>query len=378
MNFSWTDTQDELYRSALSFARQQLGIHAGGGERAFTRDRWAACAKFGLTGLCAPKPFGLGLDAVTTARVLEAFGRASNQNGLIFATCAHLFACVMPIVEHGSEALKAKYLPDMCGGNAIGANAMTEAEAGSDVFALKAKATRDGDTYRLNGTKNFVTNGPVADVFVTYASTNPAHGYLGITAFLVPRDAPGLVVGEPFEKIGLRGASISQVYFDDCVVPESHRLGEEGQGAVIFTSSMAWERACLFAFYVGMMERQLEAALEQAKSRRQFRVPIGKNQAISHRIVNMKLRLESARMLLYRACWLFDQGADAGLDISLAKLAISEGAIQSGLDSIQIHGGAGVIREVGVEQDLRDAIPGTLFSGTSEMQRDIIAARLGL
>lgn len=378
MNFSWTDEQSELYRSALSFARQKIGMPVAGKERAFTRERWAACAEFGLMGLSAPKPYGLGLDAVTTARVLEAFGRASNDNGLIFSACAHLFACVMPIVEHGSEPLKAKVLPDMCAGKSIGANAMTEAEAGSDVFALKAKATRDGDVYRLNGTKNFVTNGPVADVFVTYASTNPAHGYLGISAFVVPRDAPGLVVGEPFEKIGLSGSSISQVYFDDCVVPEANRLGAEGQGAMIFNASMAWERACLFAFYVGMMERQLETVIEQGKNRRQFRTPIGKNQAISHRIVNMKLRLESARLLLYRACWLFDQGADAALDISLAKLAISEGAIQSGLDAIQIHGGAGVIKEVGIEQDLRDAIPSTLFSGTSEMQRDIIAARLGL
>src|SRR5205823_6103544 len=224
----------------------------------------------------------------------------------------------------------------------------------------------------------YVSNGPIADLLIMYASTNPAHGYLGITAFIVKKNAPGLTVSEPFSKMGLTSTPACQVYLDECRVPASNRLGREGQGAQIFKRSMQWERSCLFASYLGKMERQLEQATTYAKTRHQFGKSIAKNQAIAHRLANMKLRLEAARLLLYRACWLFDQGKDALLDISLAKLAISEAAIQGGLDAIQIHGAPGFGRDFGIERMLRDAIPSTIFSGTSEMQRDIIASELGL
>jgi len=230
----------------------------------------------------------------------------------------------------------------------------------------------------LTGTKSYASNGPIADLLIVYASTNPAHGYLGITAFIVKRNAQGLTIGEPFSKMGLTSTPACQVYLNECRVPATNRLGREGQGAHIFKRSMQWERACLFASYVGMMERQLEQATAYAQERRQFGKSIGKNQAIAHRLANMKLRLDASRLLLYRACWLLDQGKDATLAISLAKLAVSEAAIQGGLDAIQIHGAIGFGCESGIERMLRDAIPGTIFSGTSEIQRDIIANELGL
>jgi alkylation response protein AidB-like acyl-CoA dehydrogenase len=289
---------------------------------------------------------------------------------------AHLFACVMPIAEHGTESQREHLLPKLCSGQWVGANAISEAEAGSDVFALKTRAVRDGDFYVLDGSKSYVTNGPVADVFLVYAITNPSFGYLGLSAFLVERGTPGLSVGQPFQKMGLGTSPIAPVYLEGCRVPVSARLGAEGKGAAIFKRSMQWERACLFAAYVGLMERVLEQSVGFAKERRQFKKPIGKNQAISHKLVDMKQRLESARLLLYRACWLMDQGRDAVMEVSLAKLAISEAAIQCGLDAIQIHGGMGYVEETGIERVLRDAIPTTLFSGTSEMQRDIIANHL--
>jgi alkylation response protein AidB-like acyl-CoA dehydrogenase len=381
MNFSWTKTQDKLYTTVLTLAREKLNSLPKEQElsQELRSEQWHLCGKFGLLGLCVPERYGgMGLDALTTARVIEAFGRGCEDMGLVFSASAHLFACVMPIFEYGTEQLKEAMLPQLCSGEWKGANAITEKEAGSDVFALKTHAVRDGESYVLTGTKTYVTNGPVADVIIVYASTNPAHGYLGVTAFVVEKNTPGLIVGKPFSKMGLTTVPASAVYLENCCVPAGNRLGVEGQGARIFQTSMQWERACLFASYIGMMERQLEQTIAYGRERRQFGKPISKNQAISHRIADMKLRLESARLLLYRACWLFDQGKNSVLDVSLSKLAISEAAIRSSLDAIQIHGGVGFATETGIERQLRDAIPSTVFSGTSEIQRDLIARELGL
>lgn len=381
MDFCWTKTQNEQYSRVLKFAQEKLNSTAK--ERKpphqFGSEQWCLCGELGLLGLCVPKRYGGGgFDALTTARMIEAFGRGCEDMGLVFSASAHLFACTMPIVEYGTDELKEAILPRLCSGKWVGANAITEREAGSDVFALKTRAVRDGESYILTGVKSYVSNGPIADAIVVYASTNPSYGYLGITAFVVEKNTPGLVVGEPFSKMGLTSTPASLVYLEECRVPVSNKLGEEGQGAQIFKRSMQWERACLFAAYVGMMERQLEQTIAYARERRQFGKAISKNQAISHQIADMKLRLEAARLLLYRACWLFDQGKDAVLDVSMSKLAVSEAAIQSSRDAIQIHGAVGFAAETGIEGMLRDAIPSTIFSGTSEIQRDIIARELGL
>lgn len=379
MDFSWTKEQTEIYGRTLQFAREKLNIEATQQAQTWNKAQWHLCGEIGLLGLCVPMRYqGSGFDALTTACAIEAFGRGCEDMGLVFSVAAHLLACAMPIAEYGSAFLKETLLPNLCSGEQIAANAITETDAGSDIFALKTHAVRDGESYILSGTKSYVSNGPVADILVAYASTNPAHGYLGITAFIVEKHSPGLTLGEPFRKMGLTSTPACQVSFNECHVPTTNRLGDEGQGAHIFKRSMQWERSCLFASYLGMMERQLEQATAYAKERRQFGKPIGKNQAITHRVANMKVRLEAARLLLYRACWLLDQGDDATLAISLAKLAISEAAVQGGLDAIQIHGSLGFDCDFGIERMLRDAIPSTIFSGTSEMQRDIIAHELGL
>lgn len=375
MEFGWTAEQEELYQRSRAFARAHLGP-----RDTFDRGLWNKAAEFGLAGLCLPERFGgLGLPAVSTARVIEAFGRETDDAGLLFSACAHLFACALPISEHGSGTLKDAFLPALARGDAIGANAITEAGAGSDVFAMETRAVRKSDAYVLDGTKSYVSNGPSADVLLVYAVTEPADGYLGISAFAVPRETPGLVVGRPFEKVGLATAQTSAIYLEACRVPAEYLIGDEGQGAAIFQRSMLWERACLFALYVGRMERELERTIEFVKARKQFRRPISAFQAVSHRVAEMKLRLESSRLLLYRACWALDKGhGDASLAASLSKLAVSEAAVASGLDAIQIHGGAGVMSETGVDRALRDALPGRIFSGTSEIQRDLIAKGLGL
>jgi alkylation response protein AidB-like acyl-CoA dehydrogenase len=295
----------------------------------------------------------------------------------LFSAAAHLNACAMPIAEHAAEDLKRRLLPGLCDGSSIGANAISEASAGSDLASLKTRAVRDGDAYVISGEKSFVTNGAVADVFTVYAVTEPGAGYMGISAFIVERNARA-VPGKPFEKLGLTTAQTGPVLFEECRVPASNLLGAEGQGLRIFNRSMAWERTCLFAGYLGQMQRQLDATIHYAAERKQFGKAIGRNQAVSHRIVDMKVRLEAARMLLYRACWAVDQGVQADLFISMAKLAISEAAVTSALDSIRVHGGLGVMMESGIPQALADSVPCTIFSGTSDLQRNIIARELGL
>ena len=383
MEFAWSPEQDELFEAARATGRGLAARRrervALNGHAGWDASAWRACADFGLPGLCVPADRGgMGLDLLTSARVLEGFAEGCDDMGLVFAACAHLFASCVPVAEFGGDELRERVLPRLASGEWVGANAITEAEAGSDVLALQARAERDGDGYRLTGVKEYVTNGPVADATVVYARTNPNAGYLGLSAFLVETSWPGVTAGSPIGKIGLSGATIGSLYLDGVEVPAENRLGAEGQGALIFDRSMHTERACLFAGYLGSMQRQLDSVVEHACNRRQFGRPIGKNQAVSHRIAEMKWRLDAARMLLYRAAWLLDRGERATLEVSLAKLAVSDAAVRSGLDAIQIHGGLGVITETGIDRALRDAIPATIFSGTNELQREIVAGRLGL
>lgn len=376
--FSATAEQDQLYEQARAFATERVNaaVASRDGSPFFGEREWRLCGEAGMLGSCIPPAYGGGgHDALTVARIVEGFSRGCRDTGLVFSACAHLFACAMPIAEHADEPLKERVLPRLASGEWVGANAITEAEAGSDVFAMQARATRDGDRYLLTGTKTFVTNGPVADCFLVYASTEPAHGYLGVTAFAVDGDAAGLTRGEHFGKVGLIGAPVCEIRLDDC---EASRVGPEGGGAAVFRDSMAWERACLFAQYLGVMDRQLDEVVGFAKDRRQFGKALGRHQAVAHRVADMKLRLDAARLLLHRACWMKSEGLECSLEISLAKLAISEAAVQSGLDAIQIFGGLGIKTETGVANALLDAIPGTIFSGTSEVQRDLIARGLGL
>ncbi len=204
MDFSWTEAQDEIYNRIVSLVQNKLHMREMSPDQSWTRAQWLLCGDLKLLGLSVPTSYGgSGYDAQTTARAIEAFGRGCEDMGLVFSASAHLFACAMPIVEYADEALKARFLPGLCSGMLIGANAITEEDAGSDVFALKTRAEYFDDFYVLEGQKSYVSNAPVADLFVVYAVTNPAHGYLGISAFVVEKDTPGLIIGEPFRKIGL-------------------------------------------------------------------------------------------------------------------------------------------------------------------------------
>jgi alkylation response protein AidB-like acyl-CoA dehydrogenase len=376
MEFGWTADQRQRYDRTVADTRAAFPAAP---EYVFSREKWALLGKFGVLGASVPTGHGGGgLTALETARVFEAAGRGCPDTGLVFGAAAHLFACTMPIVDFAREALRERLLPGLAAGDLIAGNAMTEPEAGSDVGALRTTATPVDGGFVLDGVKSFVSNGPVADVLVTYAVTDPAAGHWGITAFALDAHSPGISFGEPFAKLGMEGCVASEVTFTECFVPADAVLGEPGQGSAIFQHSMGWERACLFALYLGVQDRLIERCLEHVRDRRQFGKRLAEFQSVSNRIVEMKLRAESARLLLYRACWALDQGEDATLFAALSKLAVSEGTVASATDAVQLFGSRGYLREQGIEAALRDAIGGTIFSGASDVQRQLVAMELGM
>lgn len=377
MDFDLTEEQRRRCTAISTEVSERLGDHPP--PLAVSRESWKVAADIGLTGLCLPvAEGGGGLGALDTALCLEAFGRSCGDTGLVFAVAAHLLAAAVSVRDFAGEAVRAELVSGLARGRLIGANAMTEESAGSDVGRLAARAERDGDHYVLDGHKSFVSNAPVADLFVTYAVTDSKAGFLGVSAFVVPRELPGVVVEEPLDKLGLDGCPAAAVRFVDCRVPARYVLDEPGQGGAVFQHAMGWERACLLAGYLGLMQRQLESCVERVTTRRQFGRPIADFQAVSHRVTAMRQRLESARLLLYRGCWLLDAGREHVGAVALGKVATSEAAVANALDAMQIFGAAGYLTTTGVERQLRDALPTTVFSGTSEIQRELIAREMGL
>ena len=375
------EEQRSLKQSVAEFARNELNgdLDRRDHEASFPREAWVKCARLGLQGLPVPADYG-GVDAsaTTITAALEGLGYGCADNGLIFSLGAQMWACELPLVHFGTEEQKRRYLPAMCDGSLIAAHAMTEPESGSDAFSLKTTATATDGGWLLNGSKTFASNAPESDVFIVFATTDRRLGFAGLCAFVVDRDTPGLDVGRPFSKMGLRTSHLSELFFSDCRVPAANLLGKAGAGMVIFNRSMLWERSLILAPAVGTMRRQLERCLAYGREREQFGRPIGEFQAISHRLADMKLRLETSHLMLYRMATLLDDGSATDLDAALTKLHLSECLVQSSLDALQIHGGYGYVTESGIERDVRDALAGRIYSGTSEMQRNLIATHLGM
>ncbi|MGF1429065.1 acyl-CoA dehydrogenase family protein [Kitasatospora sp. LaBMicrA B282] len=373
---------DEAARKRCEAIDADVRAHWAGvravADPAAARANFRAAGRIGLTGLSLPAEVGgAGLGALDTALCLEAFGRACPDTGFAFAVAAHLLACAVPVRDFADDRVREQLLAGLASGELVAANAMTEDGAGSDVGALAVTARPTADGYLLDGEKSWASNAPIADLVVTYAATDPAAGFLGLSAFAVPTDLPGVVLGEPLPKMGLVGCPAGRVRFENCLVPAEYLLGGEGQGAAVFQHSMAWERACLFGIYLGTMARQLEECVEQARERRQFGRRIGEFQAVSHTLVGMRQRLEAARLLLLRACWLLDRGEEHVTEVALSKIAVSEAAVANSLDALQLFGGRGYLTG-GAEEQLRDSLPSTLFSGTTQIQRELVARQLGL
>ncbi|HRD91193.1 MAG TPA: acyl-CoA dehydrogenase family protein [Accumulibacter sp.] len=382
MDFNLTSEQKLLRDSIVKFARGELNHEVVERDRAqtFPRELWRQCAAVGLLGLPAPEEFGgVGADPLSCAIALEALGYGCRDGGLVFSICAHVLACVVPVWQHGSEEQKARYLGGLCDGTLIGAHAITEADSGSDSFAMRLRAERSGGGWRLNGSKTFISNGPVADVVVVFAVTDAEKGFHGgVTAFLVDRGVEGFSAGQKFAKMGLRTSPVGELVFEDAMLPDEAVLGTVGGGASVFGTAMDWERSLLVAAHVGTIERLLETSIAYARTRSQFGQAIGKFQAVAHKIADMKVHLEAARLLVYRTASRLTVSRSISLDAAVTKLFVSESLVRTALDAVQLHGGYGFMEEYEVERALRDAIGSTLYSGTSEMQRNIIARWLGL
>lgn len=380
MNFDPDDEQKALCEAVRKFgATLNEGLAERDTTGQFSREDWRRCAEFGIQGLPVPKEYGgTGQDLTTTILAMEALGYSCRDSGLVFSLNAQMWSFEMPILRFGTEEQKKRYIPRVCRGEIIGAHAVSEPDFGSDAMSMASRYRKEGDHYVLNGTKTFVTNGPEADVVLAFATVDPALRVAGVSAFLIERDTPGMILSIPIKKMGLRTSPMGEVVFDDCKIPAANRLGGEGSGFAIFNSAMEWERACIFASHLGAMQRILETTIDYAKSRIQFGEPISHYSAVSDKIVDMKIAIEAGRMLLYKVGTIKDSGGTAMLEAAMAKLFISEAHVRQALDAIQIHGGYGYTMEYEIERELRDAIPGKIYSGTSEIQRKIIARLLRL
>jgi hypothetical protein len=380
MEFSWTKEQLALKESIVAFAQESLNENLIERDRSgeFDRAAWMRCAEFGLLGLTIPSEYGgMGVDPLTAMLALEGLGYGCRDNGLVFVINNHLWSCALSILQFGGAEQKQRFLPPMCRGELIGGQVLTEPESGSAAFTMQTTAVRDGDAYVLNGVKTFLTNAPIGDVFIVYARTGEAKTpERGFSAFIVTRDLPGLAMSKTWEKAGLRTAQMGELTFEDCRVPADRLLGREGQGYRIFQSTIEWERSFFFASQVGVMERLLERTADYARRRKQAGQPINTFQSVSNKLADWKVRIELAKLLLYKIGWLKREGRTAFLEASMAKLFISESHIQAGLDAIQIHGARGFLTEFEIERELRDALAGTIYAGTSELQRNIIASLL--
>jgi alkylation response protein AidB-like acyl-CoA dehydrogenase len=380
LDFAWNEEQAAFRKEVLRFAREELkdDVITRDHNEEFSRPLWEKCAKFGIQGLPIPVEYGGGgADILTTVCALEALGYGCHDNGLLFSINAHMWSSEIPIWSFGTEVQKKKYLPGLVSGG-LGLHAMTEPGSGSDAYSLKTRAERKGDKYVLNGSKTFSSNAPNADVTIVFANLDPTRGRNGVTAFLVDKGTPGFTVGRKLHKMGLRTSPMAEIALQDCEIPVENLLGKEFGGQAVFTSSMEWERICILASHLGAMQRIMETCVKYAKERKQFGEPIGKFPAIANKIADMDVRLETGRLALYKAAWMKSQGRHPLREASIAKLYVSEACVKSCLDAIQLHGGYGYTTEYELERELRDAIAGTIYSGTSEVHRVIIANMQGL
>ena len=382
MDFSWSDEQLAFKERVIEFAQQNLNgdIIERDYQGSFSYENWQKCADFGIQGLCVPEVYSgtPEVDIITAVLAMEGLGYGCEDSGLALALNAQMWTVQIIIQHFGTEEQKKRFLPPLCQGKSIGVHALTEPESGSDVYSMRCEAKKCADGYILNGTKKFVTCAPIADLALVFATIDPSLGKWGVTAFIVEKEMSGFTASLPWNKMGLRTAPFGEIKLENCLVPIENRIGPEGAGFSISHNSLEYDRCFNLASQLGTMEKQLEKTVAYARSRHQFGQPIGKFQSVSNRVAEMKLRLETARLLLYKVAWLKQMGKAAMMEAALLKLYLSECFVASGLDAIRIHGGNGYLTEFGIERGLRDAIGGVIYAGTSDIQRNIIARLLGL
>lgn len=377
MQFAFTPEQEMMRKTVREFAQEVIAPVAGEleEEARFPREIIREMAKLDLMGIPVPEEWGgAGADFLSYVLAIEEISKASAALGVILAV--HTSVGTFPILHYGSQAQKEKYIPRLARGEILGGFALTEPNAGSDAASIKTTATLEGDEYVLNGSKIFITNAGEAGVYTVMAVTDKNRGTKGISAFLVEPDTPGLKLGPPEKKMGLHASSTRQMFFEDARVPQENLLGEEGQGFAIAMSLLDTGRIGIAAQGLGIAEAAFEAAQAYAKERSQFGRAIGEFQGIQFMLADMATQIEAARMLVYQAASLKNEGLPHSRQASMAKLFATDTAMRVTTDAVQVYGGYGYMREYPVERYMRDAKVTQIYEGSNQIQRVVIARHL--
>jgi hypothetical protein len=378
MDFEYTPDQLHLRRAVREFAEAEIAPHVMEWDEAqtFPLEVIKKLGKLGYMGAIFPESFGgAGLGYIEYSIIIEELSRVDGSVGIIVA--AHTSLCSNHIFKMGTDEQRQRYLPKLTTGEWIGCWSLTEPEAGSDAAGTRTRAVREDDgDWVINGAKTFTTNAHYADVCVAMAVTDRSAAQHGISAFLVEKDTPGFRCGKKENKLGLRASATGEVIFESCRVPDSRRLGRLHEGFVDSLKILDGGRISIAALSIGMAQGAYDAALRYSKLRKQFGRPISEFQAIQHKLVDMAVDIDAARLLNYRAAWMLDHGQRVTRESSMAKLFASEAAVRIANEAVQIHGGYGFIKDYPVEKFYRDVKLCTIGEGTSEIQRLVIARQL--
>lgn len=377
MNFGLSEEQEMVQRMARDFATKEVLPKAAEIDREHRHpaELVKRMAELGLLGVAVPEEYGgAGMDTVSYALAMEEVSRACASTGVIMSVNNSLVCD--PIMRFGSEDQKKQFLAPLAAGDKLGCFCLSEPEAGTDAAAQTTVAVKDGDHWVLNGTKNWITNGPVADIAVVMAMTDKAAGHRGISAFIVPLDTDGVRCGPPDEKLGIRGSKSCQIFFEDARIPADYLLGDVGGGFKVAMSTLDGGRIGIAAQAIGILRACLEDSLEYATQRKTFGVPIGNHQAIQWKLADMASDLEAARLLALQAATLKDQKKRFTKEASMAKLFAADACNRHAREAVQIYGGNGYVTEYPVERHMRDAKITEIYEGTSEIQRVVIASWL--
>jgi isovaleryl-CoA dehydrogenase len=376
-NFDLGESADMIRDSTREFAEAEIAPRAAQIDRdnQFPRDLWPKMGALGLHGITAPEEYGgLGLGYLEHCVAIEEVSRASASVGLSYG--AHSNLCINQITRNGNDAQKRRYLPKLISGEHVGALAMSEPNAGSDVVSMTTRAERRGDRFVVNGAKMWITNGPVADTLVVYAKTDPSAGARGISAFIVERGMKGFSNGTKLDKVGMRGSDTSELIFEDCEVPEENLLGAVGRGVNVLMSGLDYERVVLAAGPLGIMQAAMDVTLPYVHQRKQFGAPIGSFQLVQGKLADMYVTMNAARAYVYAVAKACDRGETTREDAAGAILYAAERATQVALDAMQLLGGNGYVNDYPTGRLLRDAKLYEIGAGTSEIRRMLIGREL--
>ncbi|WP_026572651.1 acyl-CoA dehydrogenase [Bacillus sp. UNC438CL73TsuS30] len=376
MNLTFTEEQEMMRKMVKDFAANEIAPFVERMEQGeFPREVLRKMGELGLMGIPVPEKYGgAAMDFTSYIIAIHEISKVSATVGVILSV--HTSVGTNPILYFGTEEQKQRYIPKLASGEYLGAFCLTEPSSGSDAASLKSRAVRDGDYYKINGTKAFITNGGEADVYIVFASTNPEKGARGITAFIVEKNTPGLIIGKDEKKMGLHGSRTVQLTFEDMLVPVANRLGEEGEGFKIAMANLEVGRIGIATQALGIAEAALEAATDYAKQRQQFGKPIAAQQGVAFKLADMATSVEAAKLLIYRAADLRKRGVKCGFESSVAKLFASRTAVEVTTEAIQVFGGYGYTEDYPVERYFRDAKITEIYEGTSEIQRIVVSKHL--